>query len=311
MGYERPPRTYLDRTAPTRRGTPTMRRMQPRPASPGRRAARDGAIVAGLLFAIYLFLVVAPVAGTFGFDAYAYWSVNLADPYARTAGALGAFTYSPVIARLFAPFGLLLFWQFLLLWDGLLVGTVVWLGLGSARSMLAVFAFPAVALELYHGNVHLLIAAAIWLGFSYPAAWAFVVLTKVTPGVGLIWFAVRREWRSLAIALGVTGVLVAVSFLIDGRLWESWLRDSLEVTAGGSPLDQFSIPVPLWIRVPAALALVGWGGLTDRRWTVPVGATLALPVLWPSGFAVLAALWPIWRERGQRASGSGNSWKRR
>ena len=169
----------------------------------------------------------------------------------------------------------------------------------------------AVALELYHGNVHLLIAAAIWLGFSYPAAWAFVVLTKVTPGVGLIWFAVRREWRSLAIALGVTGVLVAVSFLIDGRLWESWLRDSLEVTAGGSPLDQFSIPVPLWIRVPAALALVGWGGLTDRRWTVPVGATLALPVLWPSGFAVLAALWPIWRERGQRASGSGNSWKRR
>jgi len=283
--------------------------MHRRSASPVLRAAGDGAIVAGLLFAGYLFLVVAPSAGTFGFDAFGYWSVNLADPYARTAGALGAFTYSPVIARLFAPFGMLAFWQFLLLWDGLLVGTVAWLGLGSVRSVLAVFAFPAVALELYHGNVHLLMAAAIWLGFRYPAAWSFVLLTKVTPGVGLAWFVVRREWRSLAIALGVTVALVAASLAIDGRLWESWLRDSLGATAGGAALNQFFLPVPLWIRVPAALALVAWGGLTDRRWTVPVAATFALPILWPSGFAVLAALWPIWRERRQVAAASGYSWK--
>jgi hypothetical protein len=273
--------------------------MNRRSASPAFRAVGDGAIVAGLLFAGYLFLVVAKSVGTFGFDAFAYWSVDLADPYARTAGALGAFTYSPVIARLFAPFSMLAFWQFLLLWDGLLVGTAIWLGLGSVRSVLAVFAFPAVALELYHGNVHLLIAAAIWLGFRYPAAWSFVLLTKVTPGVGLAWFVVRREWRSLAIALGVTAALVAVSLAIDGRLWESWLRDSLWATAGGAALNQFSLPVPLWIRVPSALALVAWGGLTDRRWTVPLGATLALPVLWPSGFAILAALWPIRRPSGR------------
>ena len=273
--------------------------MVSQPARPTVRALRDGALVAGLLFAGYLFLVVAKSVGTFGFDAFAYWSVDLADPYARTAGALGAFTYSPVIVRLFAPFSMLAFWQFLLLWDGLLVGTAVWLGLGSVRSVLAVFAFPAVALELYHGNVHLLMAAAIWLGFRYPAAWSFVLLTKVTPGVGLAWFVVRREWRSLAIALGVTAALIAVSLAIDGRLWESWLRDSLWATAGGAALNQFSLPVPLWIRVPAALALVVWGGLTDRRWTVPVGATLALPVLWPSGFAILAALWPIRRPSGR------------
>ena len=271
--------------------------MPRRSASPVLRAAADGAIVAGLLFAGYLFLVVAQSAGTFGFDAFAYWSLNLADPYTRTAGALGAFTYSPVIARLFAPFGALAFWQFLLLWDALLVGTAIWLGLGSLRSVLAIFAFPAVALELYHGNVHLLIAAAIWLGFRYPAAWSFVLLTKVTPGVGLIWFVVRREWRSLTIAVGVTVVLVAGSIAIDGRLWESWLRDSLEVTATGGALNQFALPVARWIRVPVAAVLVGWGGLTDRRWTVPVGATLALPILWPSGFAVLAALWPMWQER--------------
>ena len=49
---------------------------------PVRRAVRDGAVVAGLLFLAYLFVVVAPVAGTVGFDAFAYWNVNPADPYA-------------------------------------------------------------------------------------------------------------------------------------------------------------------------------------------------------------------------------------
>ena len=53
------------------------------------------------------------------------------------------------------------------------------------------------------------------LGFRYPWTWGFVLLTKVTPGIGLLWFAVRREWRALAIALGVTGVIVAVSLVLD------------------------------------------------------------------------------------------------
>ena len=51
--------------------------------------------------------------------------------------------------------------------------------------------------ELFVGQVHLFIAAAIVLGFRWPALWAFNILTKVTPGVGLLWFLVRREWRSL------------------------------------------------------------------------------------------------------------------
>ena len=77
---------------------------------------------------------------------------------------------------------------------------MIWLGW---RSALLVLAFPPVALELYHGNIHLLMAAAIVLGFRYPIGWSFLLLTKVTPGVGLVWFAVRREWRPLIIALGV------------------------------------------------------------------------------------------------------------
>ena len=203
---------------------------------------------------------------------------------------LGAFTYTPVIARLFAPFGGLPWFSFLWLWTAVLVATVIWLGW---RSSLVVLAFPPVALELYHGNVHLLIAAAIVLGFRWPATWAFVILTKVTPGVGLIWFAVRREWRRLGIALGVTAALVALSLLLDSSLWRAWLTDDILKTATGTPIDQFSLGVPLWLRLPLAALLVAWGGRTDRAWPVPVAATLGLPILWPTGFAILAALWPI------------------
>ena len=259
-----------------------------------RRAVRDGLGVAGLLFAAYLFLVVAPRAGTFGFDAYAYWSIDMADPYTVPAGTFGAFTYTPIIARLFAPFSLLAWPTFLWLWTAVMVATVIWLGW---RSALLVLAFPPVALELYHGNVQLLMAAAIALGFRYPVAWSFLLLTKVTPGIGLIWFAARKEWRPLGIALGFTGALVTISLVLEPQLWVDWINDSVLKTASGAPLNQFSLAIPLLIRLPLAALLVAWGGRTGRPWTVPVGAALALPILWPSGFAVLAALWPILQRR--------------
>ncbi|HEX5467083.1 MAG TPA: glycosyltransferase family 87 protein [Candidatus Limnocylindrales bacterium] len=274
----------------------------PRLSSPAiRRGLRDGLVVAGLLFAAYLFVVAAPQAGTFGFDAFAYWAVDLTDPYGILAGGLGAFTYTPVAARAAAPFALLAFWQFLFLWDALLVGTLIWLG---GRRTLMLLAFPPVAIELYHGNIHLLIAAAIVLGFRYPAAWAFPVLTKVTPGIGLLWFAARREWRSLGIALVAIGVLTALSLLIDGRLWSDWLS-SIVATADGAPLNQFNIPIPLWLRLPVAALVVIWGARTDRYWTLPVAVALAMPALWITAFAVLAAI-----PRSTRLHQDRSSWTR-
>ena len=260
----------------------------PTASPPLRRAVRDGAVVAGLLFAAYLFVVVAPKSGTVGFDAFAYWNVNPTDPYSVPVGGLGAFNYSPPIARLFGPFGALEWPTFLWLWLALLIGNVVWLGGRNVR-ILWILAFPPVAIEIYHGNIHLWIAAAIALGFRYPWTWGFVLLTKVTPGVGLLWFAVRREWQALGIALGVTGSIVVVSLILQGQLWVDWLGFIFSTPEGGS-VAQFHIPIPLWLRLPAAAALVIWGARTDRRWTVALAATLALPVLWISGFAICAAL---------------------
>lgn len=262
------------------------------------RLVRDGLAVAGLLFAVYLFAVIAPGAGTVGFDAYAYWSVDLAHPYRHVAGELGAFPYTPVAARLFAPASLLSWPSFWLVWMLLLLGTVGWLG---RRSALFLVAFPPVAMELYHGNIHLLIGAAIVIGMRHPAAWAFVLLTKVTPGVGLIWFAVRREWRSLGIALGATAVLAAASLLIDGRLWMEWIVEGLLPVVNG-PVQQAYVPVPVLVRLPLAAVLVAWGARTDRAWTVPAAATLALPVLWFSGLSILAAIPAVERLRAGRSA---------
>jgi hypothetical protein len=87
---------------------------------------------------------------------------------------------------------------------------------------------------------------------------------------------------------------VAVSVLLDGQLWVDWIR-FLSTTPEGGSVAQFQIPIPLLVRLPVAVILVAWGGLTDRRWTVPLAATLALPVLWVSGFAICAACVPLAR----------------
>ena len=50
-----------------------------------------------------------------------------------------------------------------------------------------VILLPPVFMELAVGNIHILLGVAIAIGFRWPAAWAFVLLTKVTPGIGLLW----------------------------------------------------------------------------------------------------------------------------
>jgi hypothetical protein len=69
----------------------------------------------------------------------------------------------------------------------------------------------------------------------------------------------------------------------------------------GTVPDQSVLPLPLWVRLPAATALVVWGALTDRRWTVVASACLALPALWIAGLAMLIGVIPEIRAR--RAGG--------
>jgi Glycosyltransferase family 87 len=227
----------------------------------------------------------------FAVDAHAYWAANPLDPYhAAALSDFDAYFYSPAFAQAIWPLHALPWPIFAGLWTAAIVVAFRWL---SGLWLGLVILLPPVFIEVAVGNIHAFLAVAIVLSFRWPAAWAFVLLTKVTPGIGLLWFAVRREWRNLAIALGMTAAIVAVSFAIAPSLWGQWI----ELLAGrsGAPTPQLGIwgAVPMLIRLPIAAALVVFAALTERRWLVPVAAVLAMPVVWPNAFAVAVAAIPL------------------
>ena len=226
-----------------------------------------------------------------GFDAYAYWSLDLSDPYGVQYMNLGSFRYTPAFAQAFSWLGLLPWELYLgLMLAGMLAILVAW----GRTWALALIAFQPVALELYHGNIDLFMAYAMVVGLVFPVAWVFVLLSKVTPGIALLWFVGRRDWRSLAIALGATAAVAAISFAIAPDLWAQWIqamRDSLSFV----PPRPYPIPIPFLVRAPIAAAIALWGGHTNRSWTIPVAAVIALPVVWIPGLSMLVAVIPLWR----------------
>ena len=233
-------------------------------------------------------------------DSHAYWVVNATQPYARSGlGEVDAFFYAPVVAQLLAPMHALQFEVFRLVWGALSLAAL------TAMGALYALVIPGVIEDLVRGNIHVLLALAIVAGFRFPGTWSAVLLTKVTPGVGLLWFAIRREWSALLQVTAVTAAIVAISLAVGGTgPWVDWIR--ILTTSAQDPLNYVYLGLaapPLLVRVPMAVLIVGWGALTDRRWTVPIAALLALPVLWPSGFALLAAVPPLWlADRRARAT---------
>jgi len=272
---------------------PALRRGWRLPSEAGalrRRAVRDGSLIAGWLVAAWIMVVIPAVGRSLGYDAYSYWFEDLGLRYALAEGGLytlGAFRYAPPVGLLFSIFAVLPWWLFLWLWMLVSLAAALWLG---GRWTIPVLALPPVALEIYHGNVHLLMAAAIVLGFRHPWTWAFVLLTKVTPGVGLLWFAIRREWRSLSIALGATAAVCVVSLVVAPELWGRWLAT---VGSNAGRTADLSVPPPLSVRLVLATILVTWGARTDRPWTVGVACMLGLPSLWPHGLVVALAALPF------------------
>jgi hypothetical protein len=266
----------------------------------------------GIVVAVVLWALVVVFAepwgrlwGT-GQDARCYYQATLADPYLHSSwNDPIAYVYSPAFLQLVSPLTALPWQAFMAVWTGLLIGAVRFLT--GPRLLAAGLLFPFTAMEVAGGNVSLLLAVAIVVGFRWPAAWSLVMLTKITPGIGLLWFAVRREWRSLFIALGATALIAAASAVVTPVAWRQWL--DVIVANAGKGGTWASVPVPLLIRLPLAVALVVWGARTDRRWTVPVASMLALPALWYGGLSMLLAVIPLLPRRplvGPMANGDSS-----
>ena len=257
------------------------------------RAFVDWRLIAFAIGAFYLVLFLTHPMPLY--DARAYWLADWAHPYARSGeGELNAYLYSPAFLQLIAPLRALPYEWFRAAW---VVLTAVTLMAITRHWLLIAMLIPITLIELEVGNIHFLLAAAVYVGIRHPAAWAFVLLTKVTPGIGLVWFLVRREWHSLAIALGATAIITAVSFVMVPGHWIDWVESLVGNAQQQWPYPLF--PVPLAIRLVAATALIAWGARTDRAWTLLVGTTLAIPTLWPANAAMIIGL-PLFVERMRR-----------
>jgi len=246
-----------------------------------------GGVIAGVIWFAVVFLAVPfGRAWRTGQEAFCYWIANLHSPYTLSDwGSPIAYVYSPAFIQAVAPLTRLPWLLFMGIWTALLIGAVRFL---TGRRLFAVGVLLA-TLELAGGNIHLLLAVAIVLGFRWPAAWSFVLLTKVTPGIGLLWFVVRREWRQLGIALGATAVVVAASATIMPQAWLDWFN-LLNGLAGHDGSTWAAVPIPFLVRLPIGIAIIVWGARTNRRWTVPVASMLALPALWYGGLTMLLAV---------------------
>ena len=245
----------------------------------------------GLLVAVLLVVLMTALAEPFepdsfgpGHDARAYWAAPLDDPYVEgSVGHESAYLYSPAFLVALSPLRALPWPLFVALWTAGLLAVLFWMARPLLFLPLVLLALP----EIWGGNITILLAAAIVVGFSKPFAWAFPLLTKVTPGLGLLWFGVRREWLKFALALAATAAIIAVTALFTPGLFADWF--ALLTSSTDSSTVPGSVPVPLMARLPMAVAVIAFAAWKGQHWLLPVGVLLAMPVIWWGSLAILTA----------------------
>jgi len=227
--------------------------------------------------------------------AFTYWSAPYDNPYpGPELGLPGAYLYPPPFIQALAPLRLLPWEVFHAVWAAIGFGALIFL-VGPIGGALAITLLPFVYRDLLVGNVHLMLGAAIVLGITCSAAWAFPILTKVTPGVGLLWFAGQRDWKRLAVGLAVAAAIALGSFALAPFLWFEWV-DRLR---GDSARAGDVYVALIGVRLAVAAAIVVYAGWRGRAWLVPVAVFLALPILWPDSLAILLACVPLAGRRRQ------------
>lgn len=259
-------------------------------------------LIAHLAGAVIVILYVVELVdrGPWFNDAYGFWMAWDGGLYDIPWLDHGAYVYSPAFAQGIAPLASLPWETFWLAWMLLQFAALLLIAGPAWSGVILLLPWPSlpgyansVPATIENGNPQLLIALAIAAGLRWPGAWAVPILTKVTPGIGILWFAIRREWRNLGIALGTTAVIVAVSAVFSADLWSQWLGLLADSTGSDTLAKEPILPLPLLVRLPLAVIVLVWGSLTNRYWTVPIASTLALPAIQLGGFAILVAALPF------------------
>jgi hypothetical protein len=241
------------------------------------------------------------LSGQFGFDARAYYSAwTHHSVYGAAPEQLGAYLYSPAFVEAIRPLTLLPWPAFYALWFGAIAAIYVWL----LAPLPLRWRLPLLVIVLSFesaGNIWAIFALVVVFGFRRPGLWAVPALTKVTPFLGPVWFAARREWRNVAIALGATLAVVAVSVAASPHLWVEWLHflQSTHPTRSiAAPSALLPTGVVLGLGLPVALALTVYAARRDRPWLLPIAMVFAEPILTGQALFVLAAVPRLWSVAG-------------
>ncbi len=251
-------------------------------------------------------LLLAVIVATFWMSAgdnLAYWIAGhrLATgvpiyPAAAVAFEPFAYHYPPPLAQVLAPITVVLpalAWS--VLYRALMLLALWDLAGRRLLQTLALIGFVPVAIALRFENVEIFMAIGIVLGLRrWP--WLFTIggLIKVSPGLGLVYLALRRRWRDFAVSAAVGAVIVGISYALAPELWRAWIE---AITGRADIVGNSLVPVPYSIRAVAGLLLTVAGGVVGRRrgeLLLVAGMTIANPGLSLQGFAVLAAALPIW-----------------
>ena len=253
---------------------------------------RDGTVLTGLLAGIAQVMGFVPSPG----DAYLLWIAgtdpNLLYPVRWEFVTQNVYIYPPPLALVIGLLHVLPYEVYIVAMTTLLFGSL-WYCAGRWTPVVLVAGIVAtlvgaplpLAVPLSYaflGNIQLLLAAAVVLALRHPAAWALPVLTKIGPGVGLLWHVVRRDWRSLRVGLLACGLVVLVTVVAAPWAWADYIAFVQRSSDLAMPLEVVSIP---WsVRLAMSALLIAWGGLTGRAWTVPIGVGWAMPALYPWSF---------------------------
>ena len=273
------------------------------------RGLRHGLWLGAAFVGLFAFAAVA--SNGFGMDSHAYWSAWRNGLYSAAPEQRDAYLYSPAFAQGIWPLTLLPWPVFCAGWMLAAAAVYAWLLAPLGRAW-ALPLFGICGLEIVTGNVWPFFALVLVAGLRFPAAWAFPILLKLTPGVVVLWFVVRREWRSLTIALLTTLVVAVVSFAVAPHLWMEWVRLLLHPGEFANPsrkvLHQplhFSALVRLAVGIPISIVLTVHAARTNRAYLLPVAVLLSVPVFGFNVFGILTAIPRLLQGSEDKRSSSG------
>ena len=240
--------------------------------TPRHRWVRSAAVALWLVAAVYVIAAFFHYrnTGDWGLDSHAYWLTgHHSHLYGPAPGKPDAYLYSPAFATVIWPLTQLPWLAFLTVWAVIEFGAFAWL-LAPLQARWRVPLLAFCACEAIAGDIYGLLGVAIVVGMRRPALWAFPALTKIVPAVGIPWFALRREWRSLGIAVGTTAAIALVSVAISPHAWSQWIHFLIDHRGHSTVLYPVRLPIGVGVLIYAAR--------TNKPWLLAVAMTLALPM---------------------------------